>query len=44
MAIDVIAGMSYNVKHEDLDIEHTIGPRLGEAVVESLKADRQKPE
>ncbi len=36
--------MSYNVKHEDIDIEHTIGQGLGEAAVESLEADREEPE
>ena len=36
--------MSYNVKHEDLHAEYTIGQRLGEIVVESLEADRQEPE
>ena len=36
--------MSYNVEHEDIDTEHTIGQGLGEAVVESREADREEPE
>ena len=36
--------MSYNVKHEDIDIEHTTGQGLGEAAGQSLEADRQEPE
>lgn len=36
--------MSYNVKHEDLDIEHTIGQELREAAGEGLEADREEPE
>lgn len=36
--------MSYNAKHEDIDVEYSLGQGLGEVAVESLEANRQEPE